>query len=42
MTKRTNEQYPNEVQQEAVALLKQQDYTVVEAAASLKINDKLL
>mgnify|MGYP000541589129 FL=1 len=42
MTKRTNKQYPNDFKQEAVALVTQQGYSVVEAAASLNINDKLL
>lgn len=42
MTKRTNKQYPTEFKQEAVALVIDQGYTVVEAAASLNITDKLL
>ena len=42
MTKRTNKQYPNDFKQEAVALVTQQGYSVVEAAASLNITDKLL
>jgi transposase len=42
MTKRTNKQYPNDFKQEAVALATHQGYSVVEAAASLNINDKLL
>ncbi|MFT4746899.1 MAG: transposase [Congregibacter sp.] len=42
MTKRTNKQYPNDFKQEAVALVTQQGYSVVEAAASLNINDRLL
>ena len=42
MTKRTNKQYPSDFKQEAVALVTQQGYTVVEAAASLNITDKLL
>ncbi|MFT4655497.1 MAG: transposase, partial [Patiriisocius sp.] len=42
MTKRTNKQYPNDVKQEAVALVTQQGYSVVEAAASLNVTDKLL
>lgn len=41
MTKRTNKQYPNDFKQEAVALVTQQGYSVVEAAASLNITDKL-
>ena len=42
MTKRTNKQYPNDFKQEAVALVTEQGYSVVEAAASLNITDKLL
>ena len=42
MTKRNNKQYPNDFKQEAVALVTQQGYLVVEAAASLHITDKLL
>lgn len=42
MTKRTNKQYPNEFKQEAVALVIEQGYSVVEAASSLNITDKLL
>ena len=42
MTKRTNKQYPNDFKQEAVALVTQQGYSVVEAAASLNVTDKLL
>ena len=42
MTKRTNKQYPNDFKQEAVALVIEQGYSVVEAAASLNITDKLL
>jgi transposase len=42
MTKRNNKQYPNDFKQEAVALVTQQGYLVVEAAASLNITDKLL
>jgi transposase len=42
MTKRTNKQYPNDFKQEAVALVTQQGYLVVEAAASLNVTDKLL
>jgi transposase len=41
MTKRTNKQYPNDFKQEAVALVTEQGYSVVEAAASLNITDKL-
>lgn len=42
MTKRTNKQYPNDFKQEAVALVIEQGYSVVEAAASLNTTDKLL
>jgi transposase len=42
MTKRTNKQYPNDFKQDAVALVTQQSYSVVESAASLNITDKLL
>jgi transposase len=42
MTKRTNKQYPNDFKQEAVALVTQQGYLVVEAATSLNVTDKLL
>ena len=42
MTKRTNKQYPNDFKQEAVALVTQQGYSVVEAASSLNVTDKLL
>ncbi len=42
MTKRTNKTYPNDFKQEAVALVMEQGYSVVEAAASLNITDKLL
>jgi transposase len=42
MTKRTNKQYPNDFKQEAVALVTQQGYSVVEAATSLNVTDKLL
>lgn len=42
MTKRTNKQHPNDFKQEAVALVIEQGYSVVEAAASLNITDKLL
>jgi transposase InsO family protein len=40
MTKRTNKQYPNDFKQEAVALVTEQGYSVVEVAASLNITDK--
>jgi transposase len=42
MTKRTNKQYPNDFKQEAVALVTQQGYSVVEAATSLNVTDTLL
>jgi transposase len=42
MTKRTNKHYPIEFKQEAVALVIEQDYSIVQAAASLGITDKLL
>jgi len=42
MTKRTNKNYPNDFKQEAVSLITEQGYSVVEAAASLNITDKLL
>jgi transposase len=42
MTKRTNKQYPNDFKEEAVALVTQQGYSVVEAATSLNVTDKLL
>jgi transposase len=42
MTKRTNKQYPNDFKQEAVALVTEQSYSIVEAAASLNITEKLL
>ena len=42
MTKRTNKHYPIEFKQEAVALVMEQDYSIVQAAASLGITDKLL
>lgn len=41
MTKRTNKTYPNDFKQEAVALVMEQGYSVVEAAASLNITDKI-
>ena len=42
MTKRIKKTYPNDFKQEAVALVTEQGYSVVEAAASLNITDKLL
>jgi len=42
MTKRILKKYPNDFKQEAVALVTDQGYSVVEAAASLNITDKLL
>ncbi|MFT6907434.1 MAG: transposase [Oleiphilaceae bacterium] len=42
MTKRINKHYPEEFKQEAVALVLEQNYTVVEAAASLGVTDKIL
>ena len=42
MTKRTNKHYPIEFKQEAVALVIEQDYSIVQAAASSGITDKLL
>ena len=42
MTKRINKQYPNDFKQEAVALVLEQGYTIVQAAASLGITDKIL
>ena len=42
MTKRVNEQYPNDFKQEAVALVTEQGYSIVELAASLNITDKIL
>ena len=42
MTKRTNKHYPVEFKQEAVALVIEQGYTIVQAAASLGITDKIL
>ncbi|MFT6249101.1 MAG: transposase [Cognaticolwellia sp.] len=35
MAKRTNKQYPNDFKQEAVALVTEQGYSVVEAAHRL-------
>lgn len=42
MTKRKNRSYTPEFRQEAVALIKEQGYSVADAAASLGITDKLL
>ena len=42
MTKRTNKNYPNGFKQEAVSLVTEQGYSVVEVAASLNITDMLL
>lgn len=42
MTKRINKQYPDDFKQEAVALVLEQNYTIVQAAASLGITDKIL
>ncbi|MFT6122003.1 MAG: transposase [Oleiphilaceae bacterium] len=42
MTKRINKHYPEEFKKEAVALVLEQNYTVVEAAASLGVTDKIL
>ncbi|MFT6906753.1 MAG: transposase, partial [Oleiphilaceae bacterium] len=42
MTKRINKHYPEEFKQEAVALVLEQNYTVVEAAASLGVTEKIL
>jgi transposase len=42
MTKRTNKHYPAEFKQEAVTLVIEQDYSIVQAAASLGVTDKLL
>lgn len=42
MTKRKNRTYTNEFKQEAVALVTEQGYSVLKAAASLGITDKLL
>ena len=41
MTKRINKQYPDDFKQEAVALVLEQNYTIVQAAASLGITDKI-
>jgi transposase len=42
MTKRKNRVYTDEFRQEAVALVTEQGYTVIEAAASLGITSKLI
>jgi transposase len=42
MTKRTNKHYPAEFKQEAVALVIEQDYSIVQAVAPLSVTDKLL
>jgi transposase len=42
MTKRTNKHYPAEFKQEGVALVIEQDYSIVQAIASLGVTDKLL
>ena len=42
MTKPTNKHYPVEFKQEAVALVIEQDYSIVQAAASLGVTDTLL
>nr|PMI00864.1 transposase [Shewanella sp. 10N.286.48.A6] len=42
MTKRINKQYPEDFKQEAVALVLEQGYTIIQAAASLGITDKIL
>lgn len=42
MTKRTNKHYPGKFKQEAVVLVIEQDYSIVQAAASLGVRDKLL
>ena len=42
MTKHINMHYPDDFKQEAVALVTEQGYSVVEAAASLNITDKIL
>ena len=42
MTKRINKHYPEEFKQEAIALVLEQDYSVMEAAASLGISNKAL
>ena len=42
ITKRTNKHYPAEFKQEAVALVIEQDDSIVQAAASLGVTDKRL
>ncbi len=42
MTKRKNRVYTSEFKEEAVALVTEQGYTVIEAAASLGITSKLI
>jgi len=42
MTKRTDKYYPAKFKQEAVALVIEQDYSIVQAAASLGVTDTLL
>jgi transposase len=42
MTKRTDKHYPAEFKQEAVALVIEQYCSIVQAAASLGVTDKLL
>tara|TARA_B100001063_G_scaffold55866_1_gene49800 strand:+ start:377 stop:571 length:195 start_codon:yes stop_codon:yes gene_type:complete len=42
MTKRKNKSYTTEFKQEAVALVTEQGYSVLEAAASLGITTKLI
>ncbi len=40
MTKRTNKHYPVEFKQEAVALVIEQDYSIVQATASIFTHKK--
>jgi transposase len=42
MTKHTNKHYPSEFKQESVALVIEQDYSIVQAVASSGVTDKLL
>ena len=42
MTKRQYKRYPDDFKQETIALVNEQGYSVVEAAASVGITDKLL
>jgi transposase len=42
MTNRTKKHYPAEFKQEAVALVIEQDDSIVQAAESLGVTDKLL